>query len=169
MVLGLGLISMIAGTVAFVFFQNHSNEKSNVVQLNSFMMLRNDIQNLGSIPYKYPLLTSEKTDDGIGSVKKYKYVIGSARLSNQIIYYGLRNEDGLTINVTTQAKPANFALDDYPGRIQLNTFAGRGIIGNNSDFTSAALFTDESITFLRSDEVVDDDTLRDILGSYRLD
>lgn len=104
----------------------------------------------------------------IGGQNGYVYKENSLIVNADLLSWQFINSAGQTIEVTMQAKPTNFDAESYPGRIQLNVATGRAIIGVNSHTTSAAIFGEKVLLFIKAGYLVDDDTLRAMLAAFTL-
>lgn len=104
--------------------------------------------------------------DKIGGADGFQYKDKSLVISEDLLSFEFINKTGATIAVAQQKKPENFAIEEYSGRIQLNVATGKAIVGQNKNSSSASIFGDKTFLFLRSEEVIDDDTLRAILSAF---
>lgn len=156
-IVSLALVSVLAAGAASLFLLRRDPD-------DTFLDLQSNMSAI-QLDYKPPILRPAGLEIGSTS-NTYIYSLGSLVEKNGIITYQLINKTRETIQVTIQKRPAEFIDTDYPGRLQLNTTAGKGVIGENQLSTSAALFTKESLVFIKAQAIIDDDTLRDLLGSF---
>jgi hypothetical protein len=103
----------------------------------------------------------------VRAIGGYSYQAGSLSVTRQLLGFRLSNASGKTITVTEQARPAEgLDVDAYKGRLQLNVATGRAIVGGNKNNTSAAIFGEKTVVFIKADYVVDDATLQAMLAAF---
>lgn len=112
--------------------------------------------------YYRPLVAKIGGNDG------YVYKDKSMVIDANLLSWQFINDAKQTIEVTMQAKPSDLDVESYPGRITLNVATGRAIIGTNTATTSAAIFGDKTMLFVKAKYLVDDDTLRAMLAAFTL-
>lgn len=102
----------------------------------------------------------------IGGPEGFGYRENSLVVNQNLLSFEFINKSGTKVVITQQKKPENFLIDEYPGRIQLNVSTGKAVIGQNKNNSSASIFGDKTFLFLRSEKVIDDDTIKAILSAF---
>ena len=104
----------------------------------------------------------------VAQIGGYHYATGSLVSSPDLLSYQMTNDQNKSIQVTQQAKPENFDVSSYKGRLQLNTATGHAVVGKNDTSTSAAIFGEKTMLFIKSDFVVDDQTIEAMLSAFAI-
>lgn len=104
--------------------------------------------------------------DKIGGQGGYEYKHASMVAGPELLSFQLVNSKGHTVQVTQQARPAEFDISSQPGRTVLNVATGRAVIGQNDKSTTAAIFGEKTMLFIKAQQIVDDDSLRAMMSAF---
>ncbi len=153
----IGLVVLAVG--GFILFRPH--HPAPVESLND--AIKNSTATINFTPFYYRPAVKV-----IGGPEGYTYKEKSIVVNAELLTFRFINSAQQTIEVTMQLRPADFDMESYPGRIQLNVATGRAIIGANETSTTGAIFGDKTMLFIKAKQIVDDDTLRALLAAFTL-
>lgn len=98
----------------------------------------------------------------------YEYKPGSVAYASGVLSFQLVNNTGNTVQIAAQNRDKRIdpSENEYKGRKQINYSLGVGVLGQNKDFTSAAIIGNDVMIFVRSEEIIGDEILEELMGSF---